>query len=171
MSKIKILEDSVFDWLSEFGTVVFANQSLGIQDYPFVVCKISGFEKKGFDENIYNLKEDELITNGLRQCKISIDIFDKENGNANEIGLNIINSIELRKTLNHFRKSNIVLKSDAKLIDLTQLIKTTFEQRAHIDLTANFTSEVKEIIETINLNDINITGDLKWVFQLTMQLR
>lgn len=161
MSKIRILEDAVFDWLSEFGTVVFANQSIGIQQYPFIVCKIYGYEKKAFDENIYNLKEDELITNGLRQCKISIDIYDKEDGSANETGLNIIDSIEMRKTINHFRKSNIVLQSDAKVIDLTQLIKTTFEQRAHIDLTINFTSEIKEIIEIINLNDIKIIGEYK----------
>ncbi len=160
MSVIKILEDTFFDWLSEFGTVVFANQSLGIQDYPFIVCNLKSFDKIGTDQEIYNLKNDEVVRYGMRSFSISIDIYDSENGNAQEIAQNIINSIDSRKTYKIFRNINLVLDNNVKAINLTTFIKSTFEQRIHIDIQAKYTTNIQEKIETIDLKNVEIKGIL-----------
>ncbi|WP_186650070.1 phage neck terminator protein [Fluviispira vulneris] len=158
MSKIN---EVVYDWLSNFATTVYANQSIKMPKYPFIIYKISNYSKQGFDQNIYNLTDDEIINFGNRTCQISIDVYDKENGIADEISQNIIDSIETRKTLNHFKNNNIYLSGDAKSIDLTQFIKSKFEQRFHIDIHVNLTTESKEMIETIKANEIAVKGEIK----------
>ena len=160
MSSIKILEDTIFDWLSEFGSVVFANKSIGIQDYPFIVCNLKSFDKIGTDQEIYNLKNDEVVRYGMRIFSISIDIYDSENGNTQEIAQNIINSIGSRKTSKLFRNINLVLDNDAKAVNLTTFIKSTFEQRIHIDIQAKYTTNIQEKIETIDLKNVEIKGIL-----------
>lgn len=160
MSTIKIIEDTIFDWLSEFGTVVFANQSLGIQDYPFIVCNLKSFDKIGTDQEIYNLKNDEVNRYGMRSFSISLDIYDSENGNAQEISQSIINSIDSRKTYKLFRNINLVLDSDTKAVNLTAFIKSTFEQRNHIDIQVKYTKNILEKIETIDLKNVEIKGIL-----------
>ena len=158
MSSIKILEDTIFDWLSEFGSVVFANKSIGIQDYPFIVCNLKSFDKIGTDQEIYNLKNDEVVRYGMRIFSISIDIYDSENGNTQEIAQNIINSIGSRKTSKLFRNINLVLDNEA--VNLTTFIKSTFEQRIHIDIQAKYTTNIQEKIETIDLKNVEIKGIL-----------
>lgn len=160
MSSIKILEDTIFDWISEFGSVVFANKSIGIQDYPFIVCNLKSFDKIGTDQEIYNLKNDEVVRYGMRSFSISIDIYDSENGNAQEIAQNIINSIDSRKTYKIFRNINLVLDNNVKAINLTTFIKSTFEQRIHIDIQAKYTTNIQEKIETIDLKNVEIKGIL-----------
>lgn len=159
MRYIETFKDYLFDWLVGFGEVCFANQSVGIPKYPFIICSIKSINKRGLDQEILNLKDDEVIRYGIRDFNVSIDIYDNENGNAQEIAQNIADSIDSRSTSLFFRQINFVLNSDVKIVDLTALIKTKFEQRVHIDLIAKYTANIKEKIETIELNKIKIKGE------------
>ena len=159
MSYIEKFKDYLYDWLVDFGEVRFANQSVGIPKYPFIICSIKSINKRGLDQEILNLKDDEVLRYGSRDFNVSIDIYDNENGNAQEIAQNIADYIDSRSTSLFFRQINFVLNSDVKIVDLTTLIKTKFEQRVHIDLTAKYTANIKEKIETIELNKIKIKGE------------
>ena len=59
-----------------------------------------------------------------------------------------------------FRNINLVLDNDAKAVNLTTFIKSTFEQRIHIDIQAKYTTNIQEKIETIDLKNVEIKGIL-----------
>lgn len=161
MNYIEKFQDHLYDFLVDFGEVRFANQSVGISKYPFIICNIKSINKRGLDQEILNLKDEAVIRYGIRDFNVSIDIYDNENGSALEIAQNIADSTDSRSTSLFFRQINFVLNSDVKIVDLTALIKTKFEQRVHIDLTAKYTANIKEKIETIGLDKIKIKGEFK----------
>lgn len=160
MSNINKIKDYLYDWLSEFAEFRFANQSVGVSKYPFIICSLRTINKKGFDQILLNLQNEEVINYGLREFNISLDIYDSEDGNALQISQNIIDSIDSIHVRNLFKEINVVFESNIIANDLTSLLKSFFEQRIHFDIIAKYTSNIKDKIDVIDLNNVEVKGVL-----------
>lgn len=167
--KASDIRDGLYAWASAnsgVDTVIWLHPDAPRPPRPYATLLIGVIQPIGQDY-LGDVNEDGArIIRGTRELTVSVAVYEKPSAHPNEAAMKaeaMRNSLRKQSVRHDFADKGIVYVDDFGVQDLTQLIDTTFEGRAEVDLLFRTTSEIEDdvgFIQTVEVEgEISKTED------------
>lgn len=142
------------------------NTTQKLPDLPFFSFKIAtGAQKKGDDDYRYSRTdvtdpENPVTTfnsGGQRMMSVSFQVYTDEQECANAYMATLQSSLELRGVQESLRDKGIAVWNIGTIADLSQLLNTGYEARAHMDVEFGIAANLEETLKTIDAVEVEGT--------------